>query len=224
MQHRRGHAVQVLVGRQRGVDDVLPPPEPDQDVQLHRHEALEPVRHRRDLHAEQLLRDQSGQAVGGVERGLRLAEKHRAVDLEVVIVRPVQGVEVDRSPLGDEPLVGGDRGCIAGHHAAIVAAQYVEVRGHVPQVPGVGDEVAKQVGGEERILWPRRHLHQVDVHVQDARMSAALGAGKRLSRTIFASAVAAPSAGSPVTMFHSAHGVRFISASANSTATSMSPG
>ena len=44
------------------------------------------------------------------------------------------------------------------------------------------------------------------------------------SRTALASSVPAPAAGSPVARFHSAHGVRFISASANSVATSRSSG
>jgi len=44
------------------------------------------------------------------------------------------------------------------------------------------------------------------------------------SSTAFASVAADPEAGSPVTWSHSAHGVRFISASANSAATSRSSG
>ena len=89
--------------------------------------------------------------------------------------------------------------------------------------PASGTSVAQRVGRPQRPFGLRRHLHEVDVHVQQAgvvagRRPAPSPAPARAS----ASTVSAPSAGSPVVMSHSCHGVRFISASANSAATSRS--
>jgi hypothetical protein len=55
-----------------------------------------------------------------------------------------------------------------------VAAEDVDVRRHVAQVAGVGNELAEQVGGAQRALRVRRHLERVDEHVQHAGV--ALGA------------------------------------------------
>ena len=155
-----------------------PAPEPDEHVHPHRHEALEPVRHGRDLHPQQVLGDRRGQLVRSLQGGLRLAEEHRAVDLEVVVVRPVQRVEVHPAPAGPELLVGLDRGVVGRHDARIVAAQHVQMRRHVPQVARVRHQVAEQVPGAEGGFRGGRHLHQVDVHVQDAGVRLPAGAGQ----------------------------------------------
>ena len=96
------------------------------------------------------------------------AEEHRAVNLEVIVVAPIEGVEVDASLALQELAVRFDRGVIGLHHRPVVAAQHVDVRGHVPQVAGVRHQVAQQVACGEGALGMRRHLHQVDVHVQQA--------------------------------------------------------
>ena len=63
-----------------------------------------------------------------------LAQEHRAVDLEVVVVRPVERVEVHRSLARQELLVGRDRVGVAGDDPPVVPAQHVDVGRHVPQV------------------------------------------------------------------------------------------
>jgi hypothetical protein len=179
MRHRRGDAVELLVIRQRRVDDVLPAAEPDKYVHPHRHESLEPVRHRRDLDPEQFFRDGRRELAGSLQGRLRLPGEHRTVDREVVIVRPVQGVEVHRAASRPELLVGRDRSPVGGHHPPVVAAQHVDVRGHVPQVAGVRYQVPQQVAGPQRLLRLGRPLHQVDVHVQDSGVGPAGVAGQR---------------------------------------------
>jgi hypothetical protein len=179
VQHCRGHAVQLRVGGQWRGDDVRPAAEPDQGVHLHRHEPFQPVRHQRHFDPEQFFRDGRGELVGGVQRGLRLPQEHRAVDLEVVVVRPVQRVEVHGTTQREELLVGRDRGGVRGHHPPVVAAQHVEMRRHVPQVARVRDQFAQPVSRLQRVLRPGRHLHQMDVQVQYTGVIPALRVGQR---------------------------------------------
>lgn len=127
VQHRGRHAVQARVVRQRQGEDVRPAAEPDQDVHPHGQEGLEPVGHGRALHPQQRLGNGRLQAGRGVQGDLVPAQEHRAVDLEVVVVRAVEGVEVHRPRPCEALLVGGDRGLVVRHHAAVVAAQYFEV-------------------------------------------------------------------------------------------------
>ena len=177
--HRRAHAVQLRVGGQLRVDDVRPATEPDQRVHLHRREPLQPVRHRRDLHPEQFLRNRRRELVRGLQGGPRVAQEHRAVELEVVVVRSVQGVEVHRARARTELLVGGDRGGVGGHHAPVVAAQHVEMGRHMPQMARIRHQVAQPLPGPQRVLGSGGHLHQVDIHVQDPGMRPASVAGQR---------------------------------------------
>ncbi|EPJ34863.1 hypothetical protein STAFG_8053 [Streptomyces afghaniensis 772] len=164
--HGGGHRVELRVGGSGQVEDVGPAAEADQYVDAHGEEALEPVGHRGALHAEQVFGDGGFQLGGGVEGDLCLAEEHGPVDLEVVVVRPVEGVEVHRAGPPVELLVGGDRVAVGRDDPAVVAAQDVEVRGHVVQVPGVGHDAAQPVGDGEGLFRCRGHLHQVDVEVQ----------------------------------------------------------
>jgi ribosomal protein S5 len=48
----------------------------------------------------------------------------------------------------------------------------------MPQVARVRDQVEEPVTDPQRILGTRGHLHQVDVHVQDARVGAGIVAGQ----------------------------------------------
>ena len=91
--------------------------------------------------------------------------------------------------------------------------------GMCSQVAGVGHQPAQLIGRRQRPLREGRHLHRVDVDVQQPGVGLAV-AGHARSSTSSASSVSAPSAGSPVRRSHSCHGVRPTSASANSVATS----
>ena len=86
---------------------------------------------------------------------------------------------------------------------------------HVEEMAGIGNEVAQSVRCAQRPFGRRRHLHEVDIHVQEARMAVAASAHGRLEH-LDRLGVSAPSAGLPVSISQSCQGVRFISASANS--------
>ena len=170
--HGGGDAVELGVVRQGPVEDLVPLAEADQHVLVDRHEALQPVGQRRVVGAEEPGRQGLHHLGGGLGGRAVLAQEHRPVRLEVVVVAAVQGVEVRRALVLQVPAVGDDRGVVAGHHVLVVAAQHVDVGGHVDQVPGVGDQVDQRVAGLQGPLGMGRHLHQVDVHVQQAGMAA----------------------------------------------------
>ena len=165
-----------------------PAPEADEHVQAHRHEALGPVRHRRHLDAQQLLAERRGHLVGRLERRLDLAQEERAVDLEVVVVAAVERVEVERALALQVLAIGLDGPLVPRDDVAVAAAQHVDVRRHVLQVPGVGHEPAQLVGRRQRALRKRRHLHRVEVQVQQPGVRlrrarhAPLQHGERLER------------------------------------------
>lgn len=179
VEHRGRHAVQARVGGQREVQDLGPAAEADQDVDAHREEGLQPVGHGRALHPQQFLRDRLLQPRRGLQGGLRLAQEHRSVDLEVVVVRAVERVEVHRAGPLQGLLVGGDRGAVVRHDPAVVAAQHLQVRGHVQEMPGVRHQAPQPVRHGQGQFGRGRHLHEVDVEVQDARVGAAGGPGQR---------------------------------------------
>ena len=148
----------------------VPAAEPDQHVHAHGQEALEPVGHRRRRHPQELLGDRIRQLLRGFQRDPGLSREHRAVDAEVVVVRAVERVEVHRAGPVPELRVRLDGPRVGGHRAPVVPAQHVQVRRHVVQVPGVGDQSAEPVGNHQALLRRGGHLHQVDVHVQQARV------------------------------------------------------
>ncbi len=51
-----------------------------------------------------------------------------------------------------------------------MAAQHVDMGRHVDQVARIGHQIAQPVAGPERALRERRHLHQVNVEMQQAGM------------------------------------------------------
>ena len=161
-----------------------------------------------------------------LERRLELAEEHRAVELEVVVVAAVERVEVDR-PLAREVLaVGDDRALVPVDDVAVVAAQHVDVRRHVQQVAGVGHEVAQL---RRRPAAPAPGCGDISMGWMYMCSRPGMRRGRRAARIaalehLDGLGVSAPSAGLPVSRSHSCHGVRFISASANSAATSRSSG
>jgi hypothetical protein len=139
-------------------------------VQSHADEALEPVRHRWNLDAQELLGDRCDQRVGRLQRGPPAAGEHRAVDPEVVVMRAIQRVEVEPPGLLDVAIIGEDRSLVVIDHAPVVPQRNIDVRRHVHEMAGVGHQPAERVGGVERLLRMRRHLHQMDVQVQQTRV------------------------------------------------------
>ena len=107
---------------------------------------------------------------GGGDGRRVLAEEHRAVGGEMVVVHAIAGVEIHRPGAVVELAVGDDRLLVPVHRVAVVAALDVDVGGHVHEVAHVGADLAQPVAGEQRRFRVRRHLHQVHVQVQEARM------------------------------------------------------
>ena len=157
-------------------------PEADEHVQAHRDERLEVVGHRRLLDPQQFLGQRRLEVGGDAQRDLRPAEEHRPVDREVAVVRVVERVEPDPALVRDVLLVDLDRPQVPLQRALVVAAQHVDVRRHVHQVAGVGDERAQLVGDRQRPLGERRHLHQVHVEVHESGVRAPAGPRRARAR------------------------------------------
>jgi hypothetical protein len=68
--------------------------------------------------------------------------------------------------VGGHAVVSHDRALVAGDHTLVVAEQHVDVRRHVDEMAGVGSQAPQGIGRLESHLRRRRHLHQVDVEVQ----------------------------------------------------------
>ena len=169
--HRHGVAVEVAVGRQILRDDLAPFAEADEDVLPDGNVALEEIGHGRRGDAQHFLGHGLDQFVGSGDGGRVLAEEHRAVGGEVVIVHPVARIEVHRSGAVVELAVRDDRLLIPVHRVAVVAALHVDVRGHVHQMAHIGGQLAQTVAGYQRRLRMRRHFHQMDVEVQKTGMA-----------------------------------------------------
>ncbi|MNC40845.1 hypothetical protein D3C75_895850 [compost metagenome] len=139
-------------------------------MHFHPHEAFQPVGHGRLGNLQECLGDGRGQFVGGFQRCAVLAKKHRRIQLEVVAVASVEGVEIQRPFALQEFAVGDDGPAVGGQRGIVVAAQHIDVRGHVSQVPGIRHQVAQGIAGAQGPFRVGRHFHGVDVHVQHARM------------------------------------------------------
>ena len=87
----------------------------------------------------------------------------------------VERIEPDPALTSDVLLVDLDRAQVGVERALVVAAQHVDVRRHVHEVAGVGDERAQLIGDRQRLLGERRHLHQVHVEVHEPGVRAAAG-------------------------------------------------
>ncbi|MNH37746.1 hypothetical protein D3C79_986920 [compost metagenome] len=109
----------------------MPSAEADLHVELHRHEAFEPVGHGRFFHPQEVFDEGIGQLIGGLQGRLVLAEEHRRIEFEVVIVAAVQGVEIDRALLSQVQAVGLDCPVIGDHGPAVIATEQVDVRRHM---------------------------------------------------------------------------------------------
>ena len=140
-------------------------------MHLHRHEAFQPVRHRRALHPERRFGNGRQHARRRLHRGPVLAEEHRPVEHEVVVVRKRQRVPGSGGFIAFEELpIGSDGAPVPFHHRLVVPALDVDVGGHVPKVAPIGHELAQAIGGAECVFRMRGHLQGVDVHVQQAGM------------------------------------------------------
>ena len=148
-------------------------------MQAHGDERLEVVGHRRLLDPQQLLRQRGLEVGGDAQRDLRPAEEQRRVDREVAVVRVIERVEPHPALPRDVLLVDLDRAQVRVERALVVAAQHVDVRRHVHEVAGVGDERAQPVRDRQRLLGERRHLHQVHVEVREPGVRAAAGTRER---------------------------------------------
>ena len=89
----------------------------------------------------------------------------------MIIMDPVAGIEIHRPGAVVEFAIRDDRLQVPMHRVAIVAALDVDMGRHVHQVAHVGRHLAQPVTGDQRRLRMRRHLHQMDVQVQQARMA-----------------------------------------------------
>ena len=139
-------------------------------MRLHAQVGLEVIRHRRALDPQHLFGHRLGRTPQRAPCGLDLAQEHRPVDREMVVVEPVARVDVER-PLGAPVLeVGADRGLVPVHHVVVVPAKHVDMRRHVDQVPGIRHQRAQRIRRAQRLFRERRHLHQVHVEVQEARV------------------------------------------------------
>jgi hypothetical protein len=90
------------------------------------------------------------------------------MDLQMVIVAAIERIEVHGAGAVQIPGVGGDRPVARADRRGVVAADHVDMGRHVPQMAGIGHEIAQDVGGPKHLFRPGRHLHQVQVHVQEA--------------------------------------------------------
>ena len=85
---------------QRRFDDLLPFAESDEGMHLHGHIPFHPISHRRAFDPQELFGQGLQHFVGRLEGCLLLAQEHRSVKLEVIIVNAIGRVEV----VGPGPL------------------------------------------------------------------------------------------------------------------------
>ena len=105
-------------------------------------------------------------------RRIILAKEHRAVDRELVIVHPVGCVEVQIACRLNDPEVCFDPLLVPKQRVFVGPALHVDVRRHVDEVPRVRHQFAQMIARNQSFFGCWRHLHQVDIEVQDAGMRA----------------------------------------------------
>ena len=191
--HRRGRAIEVGILRQLLGDDLAPLAEAHQHMLLHREIALDEIGHRRRRDAQQFLGRGVDQLLRRGDGRRVLAEEHGAVDDEVMVVAAVHRIDVEGALARQVLAVDHDGLLVVDDDVAIVAAQHVDMGRHVHEMARIGHEVAQPVAGAQRTLRERRHLHQMDVEVQQAgmipaRRDVAEGAFQHLDRLLRAGA------------------------------------
>ena len=179
--HRHGVAVELGIRRQVLRDDLVPFAETDQDVLADGDVALEEIRHRRRGDPQHRLRHRLDKLVGGGDGGRELAEEHRPVSREMIIVDAIAGIEIHRPGAVVELAVGYDGFLVPVHRVTVMAALDVDMRRHVNEVAHVGREFAQPVAGDQRHFGVRRHLHQMHMQMQQAGMAhrRRAGSGRR---------------------------------------------
>ncbi|CRK33063.1 hypothetical protein BN1708_006007, partial [Verticillium longisporum] len=158
------------IGHGRQSENVVPAAKADKHVGTQGEKGLEAVGHGRRGDAQQGRGQGSLEAAAGVEGEGRLAGEEGGVDEKVVVVAAVEGVKVEGPGVGEVALVGGSGARVGLGSGSVGARQDVEVRGHVEEVAGVGDEGAQVVGGREAVFWVGRHFEEVNVEVQQTRV------------------------------------------------------
>ncbi len=116
-------------------------------MHIHRNEAFEPVGHRRDLDPHQIFGNRLDHLPRRFHCRLVLPEKHRAVELEVVVVRSIKRVEVHPAFEVVELPVGRDAIGVGFDNVVVVTAKDVDVRRHVLEVAPIRHQVAQHIAG-----------------------------------------------------------------------------
>ena len=138
MHMRRLRAVKFWIIGQLQLGRFSPAAEAHQDMWTKTQVAFEVIRHRWTFHAQHLFRSSLGHPLHSTHSRLELAQKHRAVDHEMVIVLAVASINVKRTPLLVELEVGLNRRLIPVHHVLVMPAQNIYVCRHVDQMPCIG--------------------------------------------------------------------------------------
>ena len=146
--------------------DVLPHAETDEGVPLAGRDAV-------GGHRERLHERRRNLGPDRPRRGDRLAATAlhgRGPGQEVSVVRHVDAV-LARVRIAFEPLVvEGGRPSVAFRGVVVAAGLHPDVRRHVHEVAGGGNEVDQAIGGRLREFGPRGGLHGVDVEMVGAGM------------------------------------------------------
>ena len=168
--HRGGNAIEFWIGRQRGVNDVLPTSEPHQNVHfrgvvaLHRHGHV-------GLFDRQQFRGQSRHhALSGLERSLVLPGEHGRIHHHVKVMAAGGRVEVERTRMVEILVVRGNGLLADRNRLRILSANGIDVGGHVLEVPCVRAHVKQRVGGIQGTFRRGRHFPNVEVEVEECRM------------------------------------------------------
>ena len=159
MDMRRLRAVKIRIIGQFQLGRLPPATEADKNMWTKTQVAFEVIRHGWTFHAQHLLRSGLSHPLHSTHGRLELAQKHRAIDHEMVIVLAIAGIDVERAPLLIELEVGLDRRLIPVHHVLVMPTQNIYVRWHVDQVPGIGHQPAQRIAGLQRLFRKGRHFH-----------------------------------------------------------------
>ena len=159
MHMRRLRAVKVQIIGQFKLGRLPPATEADKNMRAKTQVAFEVIRHGWTFYAQHLLRSGFGHPLHSTHGWLELAQKHRAVNHEMVIVLAVAGIDVERTPLLIELKVSLDRRLIPVHHVLVMPAQNIYVCWHVDQMPGIWHQSAQRIASLQRLFRKGRHFH-----------------------------------------------------------------
>ena len=101
---------------------------------------------------QQFFRSRIDQFLRCVHCGRILAQKHRAVDCEVMIMGAVHRIDIQCTLPLQILAVCRDRLLIVDDDISVVPAEHIDMRRHVNQVTGVGHQFAQPVTGSQRPL------------------------------------------------------------------------